>query len=612
MTRHDRIRPADTSAAQDLPDDPGRDWSVLNHVRDGIVVQDIQARILWINPACEAMYGWSLAELRGRKPQDFMLPPETRPPPDGIAAFRYDLSSPIFERYEIREHVRRDGSRFWNQQSFAVIDTGAGDAHKRIVITCRDVTEQVQTEYTLRQVQVELEHAAYHDDLTGLPNRKKLTAFLRTDAIRDRIACGQLGVLQIDIDKFKDINDTLGHAAGDATLMHMAQALRASCGPEDLACRTGGDEFLLICPGLSSKGALIHRAEDLRRAVEEPLTWSSQTIQLGLSVGAALPLTPDLSGESLIQMADQALYSAKNGGRGQVMFYTERLGQAHKSQLRLVRDLRQAISDNQFDVELQPQLSLPENRIIGCEALLRWHHPERGVLAPAAFLDTAEKNALLAEIDYISMNRALDALVDLRKAGFRDLCLSINVSSSILADVNYPGLLDRALQSRGVSPSSICVEILETTILDRSGLDVVTAVDRLKRLGVRIALDDFGTGYAGLAHMSSFEIDAIKLDRSMIARLEHDPRNRVIIRSIIRLCTLLGMKVVAEGAETRGQLDILRRSGCPLIQGFGLARPMPVSDMIAWLRAHTPLPDALDFGDTSPADPPVALPRPAR
>ncbi len=197
-------------------------------------------------------------------------------------------------------------------------------------------------------------------------------------------------------------------------------------------------------------------------------------------------------------------------------------------------------------MHLQPQLSLSQNRIVGCEALLRWNHPERGLLLPGDFLCPAERNGVLAEIDYISMNRALDALVHLRDAGFGDLRMAINVSSSILADVNYPGLLDWALQSRGLAPDDICVEILETTIFERAGLDVTTAINRLKRLGVRVALDDFGTGYAGLAHMAAFDIDAIKLDRSMISQLETDPRNRAVVRSIIRLSALLGMQVVAE------------------------------------------------------------------
>ncbi|WP_371225901.1 putative bifunctional diguanylate cyclase/phosphodiesterase [Roseovarius sp. 2305UL8-3] len=572
---------------------------ILNRVRDGIVVQDMQGRIEWINPACEAMYGWNLKEVRGRRPIDFLIPAEDRPPPDQIEQFRYDPESALFRQFKISQHIRRDGSRFWNQQSYTLLDMGPKESDKKVVITCRDVTDQVHTETALRQVQVDLEHAAHHDDLTGLGNRKKLCRFLDTTAIRARISRHEIGVLQLDIDKFKDINDTLGHAAGDATLVHVAQALRAHCAPDDLACRTGGDEFLLICPGIASRNQLIARAETLHDAIQSPLQWTSQVIEVGTSIGASLPERPGTSGEELIQMADQALYAAKDRGRGQVVFYTARIGQAQKSQIQMARDLRIAVVREQFEVYLQPQLSLSQNRIVACEALLRWLHPERGLLLPGDFLCPAERNGVLAEIDYISMNLALDALVALREAGFGDLRMALNVSSSILADVNYPGLLDWALQSRGLEPDDICVEILETTIFERAGLDVTTAINRLKRLGVRVALDDFGTGYAGLAHMAAFDIDAIKLDGSMIGRLETDPRNRAVVRSIIRLSALLGMQVVAEGVETQSQLDILRRTSCSLIQGFGLARPMPVDKMIDWLRQNTPLANPLPFGMSS-------------
>jgi len=579
---------------------------ILNRVRDGVVLQDIHGRIEWANPACEAMYGWPLSEMRARHPLHFLIPPEDRPSPEQVKQFRYDPDSALFRQFKISQHMRRDGSRFWNQQNFALLDMGPGDSDKKVVVTCRDVTDQVHTETALRQVQVDLEHAAHHDDLTGLANRKKLSRFLATTTARARIARHEIGVLQLDIDKFKDINDTLGHAAGDATLVHVAQALRANSAPQDLVCRTGGDEFLLICPGISSRDQLMDRAEALRAAIQTPLTWSSQMIEVGTSIGASLPEAPDTSGEALIQMADQALYAAKDQGRGQVVLYTPHIGQAQKSQIRMARDLQIAVASEQFEIHLQPQLSLSQNRIVGCEALLRWAHPERGLLLPGEFLIAAERNSVLAEIDYISMNLALDALVQLRDAGFGGLRLAINVSSSILADVNYPGLLDWALQSRGIVPSDVCVEILETTIFERTGLDVTTAINRLKHLGVRVALDDFGTGYAGLAHMAAFDVDAIKLDRSMISRLETDPRNRAVVRSIIRLSALLGMQVVAEGVETQSQLDILRRTSCPLIQGFGLAHPMPVEDMIGWLRNNTPLADPLPFGMTASGENNVA------
>jgi EAL domain-containing protein (putative c-di-GMP-specific phosphodiesterase class I) len=311
----------------------------------------------------------------------------------------------------------------------------------------------------------------------------------------------------------------------------------------------------------------------------------------------------------MIQHADTALYAAKARGRGRVMQYTADLGQAQRARQTLVRDLREAVACDQFEIHLQPQLCLNSGRIRGCEALIRWRHPRRGLLAPAAFLEAADGLGLLAEIDYLSMTMALDALRTLIEAGFGHLTMSINVSAAILADINYPGLLDWALQSRGLRPDQICVEVLETTILDGSGADVVSAVARLKRLGVRVALDDFGTGYAGLAHMASFEVDAIKLDRSMIARLDHDPRNRVIVRAIIRLCRLLDMSVVAEGVETADQLAILRRAHCPVIQGFGLARPMPLDVLIDWLAANDPLPATAPFGAVIGAS---AAPEPPR
>ena len=571
---------------------------VLDHTRDAIIVQDIEGHVEWVNPAAEAMFGWSLDEVRGYKPHGFILPTGLRPSPERLKAFRYDLNSKLFDRYHLAEHQRRDGSRFWNQQNFSAIDLGQKDGQKKIVITCRDVTDQVTTEAELRRVQVDLQHAAYHDDLTGLANRKRLTEYLASDMVDGHIRRQEIGVLQVDIDKFKEINDTLGHAAGDVTLVHVAQALRAACGRHDLVCRTGGDEFLLVGLKTASQDALMARAELLLREIAKPLPWRDQTIRIGASIGASLCTTGRCTGEALIQQADQALYAAKNRGRGRVVFYTEHLGRVQKAQQQMARDLKKAVAEDQFEVYLQPQLLLPTNRITGCEALLRWNHPTRGQLAPGAFLETARKTGLMTEIDYTSMNLSLDALVALRENGFPDMCMSINVSCAILADSNYPGLLDWALQSRGLPASSVCVEILETTILEGGDLDVVTAVDRLKRLGVRVALDDFGTGYAGLAHMSAFDIDAIKLDRSMIGRLEHDPRNRVIIRSIIRLCALLNMKVIAEGVETQAQLDILRRAKCPLIQGFGLARPMPIDAMIDWLHANMPL-DAPVMFDTS-------------
>ncbi|QYX56798.1 EAL domain-containing protein [Roseovarius sp. SCSIO 43702] len=566
----------------------------------------MRGRIKWMNAALERMIGYSLDEVAGHNPEEFLLPPERRRPPEMLATFRYDPDTTLFRRYRVAEHMRRDGTRYWNQQTHALIDLGPDPDDKLVVVACRDITDQVRTEAALHQAKDELEHAAFHDDLTGLANRKRLSTYMRSEAVCDFLRKGQIGVLQIDLDKFKEVNDTLGHAAGDATLRHVADGLRRNAGPDDLVCRTGGDEFLLICARVASQEALMARAELVLNDISRPLEWQDQKIMIGISIGASMPVSDTVTGEALIQQADQALYSAKAGGRGHVAFYSEAMGRRYRAQQELATDLRRAVEENQFEVFLQPQLRLADDAITGCEALIRWRHPEKGLLSPGHFLEEARRSQLLADIDYISMTLSLDALKALDDAGHRDMTLSLNVSSPILADENYPGMLDWALQSRGLAPSRICVEILETTILDGGDIDVVAAVERLRKLGVQVALDDFGTGYAGLAHMSAFEIDAIKLDFSMVRRLGDDPRTRVITRSIIRLCRLLGMEVVAEGVETTEQLDILRRAGCPCIQGYGLARPMPVTDLIAWLDAHLPLGSPLCFPARSDAAPPIA------
>lgn len=576
---------------------------ILDHVSDGVVLLDMRGRVVWMNPAIERMMGWRLEEVKGGNPQTYMLPPHLRPSKAELEAFRYRPDSSLFTGYRITQHMRRDGTLFWNQQSHSMIDLGPDPSQKLVVVTCRDISEQVRTQEALEKVRVELEHAAGHDDLTGLGNRKRLADFMASARVKKHLAAGHVGVLQLDLDKFKEINDTLGHDAGDVVLRHVADAVRAHARPGDLGCRMGGDEFLLICVDVRAREPLLARAELILRAASAPVLWKDQKMQVGVSIGATLSSPGDTNGHCLIQQADQALYSSKSGGRGRVTLYNEHLGRRYTARNMLTRDLHRAVEQAQFGVHLQPILDLQTDQIVGCEALLRWQHPERGLLAPHAFFAAAGQAQLLTQIDYLSMNAALDALCDLRAAGFRDMTMAINVSSSILADANYPGLLNWAMQSRDLPRSSICVEILETAILNQSEIDVFTAVEQLRRIGVRVALDDFGTGYAGLAHMSALEVDEIKLDRAMISRLESDPRTRVITRAIIRLCALLGMDVVAEGVETQGQLDILRRAKCPRVQGYGLARPMATADMIDWLRTNTPLPAPLRLHAATPTQP---------
>ena len=575
---------------------------VVRQIRDAICLQDIGGRVEWMNPACESMFGWTLADLRGRKAMEFISLPGNRRLGLESRNFRYDLNSSIFMRNVIGEFQRRDGSRFCAQQNFSVLRLGPDPDQIKIVITCRDVSKEMGIDRRLQQVHSNLEYSANHDTLTNLANRKKLDDFLRSPPAERALQERKIGVLQVDINKFKTINDSLGHAAGDAVLRHVARTLRRHCGYSDLACRFGGDEFLLVCMSVDNPEALITLARTIIEDLKDPIQLEDgSTTVIKVSIGASYAGQNCKSGEELIQKADKALYNLKVDGQDDVVLYTHEMGEKYRARIKQMGELRVALAEDQLEVFLQPQFSLTHNRVSGCEALIRWNHPTEGLLAPGLFLPAVEAAGLASDVDYVAMNKALDALVALREQGHEDMRMSINVSSAILGDVNYPGLLDWGIQSRDIDPQNICIEILENTIMDGGGIKINTAIERLRRVGVQVALDDFGTGYAGLAHMSTFDVDEIKLDRSMVMRLSDDPRNRLIVSAILQLCRKLEIEVVAEGVETDEQLTVLRDASCPIIQGYGVAKPMALDDFLTWMQAYDPRNIDLSLGASAPA-----------
>ncbi len=580
-------------------------------MRDAICLQDMQGRVEWMNPACETMFGWTLEEWQGRNVMDFISVPGKRTLGRGSDAFRYDTGSRIFVDPLTTEFQRRDRSRFWAQQTFSLIGSDADADQQKVVVTCRDITALVRAEQKLRQAHANMSFAATHDGLTDLANREKLDQFLGSERSVEALQASTIGIIQLDIRRFKDINDTVGHAAGDAMLRHIAGALRRNCGRDELACRIGGDEFLLVCFNCDTNDVLMARAQALLDDTTEPLSWQGRQIRTSVSIGASLVSPGYQSGEELIQQANLALVTAKRGTRNEVVLYQEDIGRKYYADMAQIEEIKTALNNDQFEIYLQPQVRLSDATVFGFETLVRWNHPKQGVLNPGQFLPNTDAAGLSADLDYAVMNMSLDAKMRLHEEGFEDLHFSLNVSSSILGDVNYPGLLDWAMQSRDIDPKTVCIEVLETTIMEGGGVEIATTINRLKRLGVRISLDDFGTGYAGLAHMANFDVDEIKLDRSMISRLADDPRNRMVVRSTIRLCRMLGIGVVAEGVETNQQLDVLQRTTCPLVQGFGIARPMPVDRAIEWLRASTPIQAPLRFEMPENADivPLAASPR---
>lgn len=557
--------------------------TIARHASDGLLIQDIYSRIEWSNPAYSRITGFSAEELQGRKPQELLLPPENEMSAESIAAFRYDLESGILDATETIRNVRKNGEIFWNQLSFAVVEYD-GVRDPKIIVISRDATEQIEREESLKRAKEETQFRAEHDVLTGLPNRMKLASFM-SDALHEvSTASGEVGILHVDLDHFKEVNDTLGHAAGDAVLVHAANVMTTHTRQKDLVCRFGGDEFIVVCPGVSGFSVLEKMAERIISYLKNPMTWGDKNIVFGASIGIALSNEGSREEEELIKQADAALYEVKNSGRNGLLSYTNEIGEIVSRRTELSASLSEAIAENQLGVVLQPQFNLCTRTVTGFEALIRWHHPKRGLLAPADFFEVAEENGRIVDVDAIARKGALDALCTLRDAGFPLLRMSINVSAQMLNRPEYVDELKWEVDQRDLNPKNIAIEVLETILIENSDNATTRAISALSDAGFAVELDDFGTGYSGLANLARLKIHGVKIDRALVQDAPNDRTAQVILKAVIGLCKDLGQNVIAEGVEHLEQAEFLRQIGCSTIQGYGVARPMSLDNAVRWLR----------------------------
>ncbi len=549
---------------------------------DGVVLQDIYARIEWSNPAYSRITGYSAEEVRGRNPLEFMIPPESRMSPEEIKAYKYDIESGILDKFEIVENVRKNGERYWNQLSFAVVD-GEDGADPKIIVIARDVTEQIENEAALRRAKEDLQKRAETDVLTDLPNRLKLDAFLRDALEKAETEDGEVGIVHVDLDQFKEVNDALGHAAGDAVLVHTSKVLRTQIRDQDLACRFGGDEFVIICPGVRDPEGLVALSKRILAWLKQPLAWEGVQVTVGASIGIALSNPENRDAQALIRQADIALYEIKNSGRNNVLMYSKELGEAVAKRTEISSALSYGMANNELGVVLQPQFDLARRRVVGFEALMRWHHPRRGLLTPADFFAVAERNGLIEGIDQIAVVSALNALCTLRDAGHADLRMSINVSGRRLNQDNYLDQLKWEVEKRGLKPEDVAIEVLETTLIEGRDNQAARAIAALSAAGFGVELDDFGSGYSGLVNLARLSIQGVKLDRALIQNLVTDRTSQTVVQAIFRLCRDLGLGVVSEGVERPEQASAVAAFGGNIVQGFGIARPMSPERALNWL-----------------------------
>ena len=447
----------------------------------------------------------------------------------------------------------------------------------------KDSQARRQQQALLESRNRDLNALARRDELTTLPNRLGLLDHAREALGRARRNGTDLLVVFLDLDRFKLVNDSLGHDSGDLLLQAVAERLHATVRSSDTVARLGGDEFVLIIEDLDDQFDAGHFAEKLHRAFAEPLSLKDQPMTVTPSIGVSIFPEDGEDIETLMRKADLAMYEVKSRGRNGWLFFTESMNEAVQERLQLERDIRQAIETRQFSLHYQPQWQIDGSRLTGWEALLRWQHPQRGAITPDVFIPVAEETGMIEELGSMVLLEACREAVRWQREGLGRFSVSVNMSVRQFDLADLADFVERALQETGLEPELLELEITETVMMDKTGR-TQQLLHQLRLRGIRVAIDDFGTGYSSLSYLSALPIDRLKIDKSFVASSFSDANSAVIIEAVISLARSLGMTTIAEGVETEAQRRFLRQQGCEQIQGYLMGRPMPAEAIAAFLQ----------------------------
>ena len=526
--------------------------------RDGIVTD--------ANPPLCELLGYTLDELRGRQAIDFVSS-EQRPHVQSVLDGGLDLS------YESAV-IRKDGQRIPVELIGRTLVYGDEKLRMSIVRDLRD----------RHAAQARIHHLAHHDALTGLPNRMSFMERLGRQIERARAANRTLALLFVDLDHFKRVNDSLGHLIGDQLLQTVAARISASLRAGDVVARFGGDEFIVLLDE-ASRDDVAQVAHKLLRAIELPVAAEGRDLSVTPSVGIAMFPQDGATPTELIKNADTAMYIAKSRGRANCQFFDPAVAIATYDALVLESELTQALQRDEFVLHWQPQVRATDGALAGIEALIRWMHPERGMLRPDAFIALAEQQRVMLPISQWVLRTAARAALRWRSAGLIDVPIAVNLSSMQFRAAGFVEAVAQVLREEGVPGQWLELELTERMLMDDVG-DVKRTLQQLKALGMRVAVDDFGTGYSSLAHLKELPIDGMKIDRSFVRDLPHQRGSAAIARAVMQMAQGLSITVVAEGVENEAQRRFLLEHGCELLQGELISLPMPEAELVAWIAAR--------------------------
>lgn len=545
--------------------------AVFDCTREGVLVTNRDGLIVHVNPAFMRITGYQGEEVLGQRPNLFK---SGRHSADFYRAMFASLDSTGEWSGEIWNR-RKSGEIYPQWQTIRVIHDDLGQ-RSHYVAVFSDISAIKNSEHELMRL-------AHHDPLTDLPNR-----LLFSDRAEQALASAQIhkrgcALLMIDLDHFKMINDSLGHTIGDQLLKVVAERLKAMFGPGITLARLGGDEFAVLaesCPQLVQAAALAQR---IIEGLKEPFLIDGQQLFINTSIGISLFPSDALSAEQLLRNADSALFKAKSAGRNGYALYTEELTAHAQQRVETAFELRRALDQEQLRVFYQPVHDLQSSRVIGVEALVRWEHPQRGLVSPAEFIPVAERTGLIAEIDAWVMRQACQQMCHWQQAGVVLSFVAVNVSSRLFARRELYRQVAQVLRETGLDPAYLELEVTESAVMEDPEV-ALEQMHRLRELGVRLAIDDFGTGYSSLLRLKRLPVQKLKIDQGFVAGLPWDEDDAAIVRVIIALAQSMGMQVHAEGIEQAEQAAFLLEHSCQLGQGYWFGRPVP-AEQLDWLHA---------------------------
>ncbi|HYO78247.1 MAG TPA: EAL domain-containing protein, partial [Thermoanaerobaculia bacterium] len=534
----------------------------------GVCVSRIDGLIVDCNETCATMLGFARRELIGRNMRELYANPSEA---EELTALLRSATTLNSVEIELRREDRR---ALWVLENIALVGEGpAALVHATLV----DISDR-------KRAEEQIEFHAYHDVLTHLPNRRLFTDRLRHSLTRAKRNNKSVGVMFIDVDHFKTVNDTLGHTAGDELLLEMARRLRECVRDDDTVARLGGDEFTIILAELRQPEDALVVAEKVLAAVQEPLTIANMPVNVSASIGIAVYPDDGSDPESLLRNADSAMYRAKEAGRSNVQLCTDEMKRRAVERIAVESRLSTAVTDQQLMLAYQPQVSLVTGQTIGVEALVRWNDPERGIVEPASFIPIAEETRLILPLGEWVLRTACRQMKEWQERGAAPMRMAVNLSARQFQQHDLVQMVRSALEDAQLAPSALDLEITETTAMQNAEATLDT-LHALRALGVGISIDDFGMGYSSLNYLRRFPISAVKIDGAFIRDLSTNDGDGAIVSAVIAIARSLRLRVLAEGVETAEQFAALRARNCDEAQGFYFSKPATAEDATRMLMS---------------------------